>query len=397
MGLSSPSSQDSPPDRMFPSTSISLTLRDQNIIRAPQRTSSLKSPDVGSRVSRHPRLSQHPYKQTESLEIQYQADVLSSSAPLKIFKTRRSGGMETGDREKHRTLGHIANASSKTSTAVDMRGNAFPYGENARPIITGSDCISSRHQNLKNKGANLRLPLLAGSETDATSECSHNSRPSTSMSYVAIDLSGQNQQTQRRLSVRRAVTKAFSNLNNKRKPVLAIEKDSSQDFSQRRILSQSDTSISSSSYSHNVKPPLHDSAISITSDWWQDRSAPNLSTPCDLKPNCERPRVEVLNRHVRECSDELRVKPLSPIPSGSHAASLLESNHSPSLCRDEPPASAILRVRLAVKPELKRAEFLSEETVWAAVQIHGEIVYQTPSTTSTSSRSLAVGVILDNS
>jgi hypothetical protein len=407
MGLLNPSPQDSSPDRPFHPTPISLTLRDQNIIRAPLRTSSLKLPTIGLRVSKHAKLSHCPYSQTKSPEILSQSNVLPRDAPLKVFKTRNSGGMVTSDIARYGTPGQIANASSRAGTAMDVHEKIFRRGENTGPLVTGSDCVSSNHQLLKNRSAHSWLPNLASSETDVTSESSLDSRPSTSMSSISIDPRGQNQQPQRHHSVRRVVTKAFSNLSKKKKSAVPVEKDLAHDFGQRRTLSQSDTSISFSSCSHDVKLPPRDSAISVTSDIWQDRFSPILSPLRALKSYCEIPRAEELDIPVRKRSDGLCVKPISPTlivhtpaspsPPGSSITSQFTSGHSHPHRRDEPPPSAVLRVRLAVKPELKRAEFLSKETVWAAVQIHGEMVHRIPPAKSNPLPSLAVAVILDNS
>jgi hypothetical protein len=405
MGRSDRSAQDSPPDRAANSASISLTLRDQNIIRAPRRTSSLKLQSISTRVSKPPNPTHLPCRKAGSSEVLGWTKITTAESPLKVCKTRNTGALATTEQAKDGARGQSTKSSLKTAITQEVLGKLSHRRENIRPPVTGSDCVSSQYRILKN--SEPRLLIQSSSETDVTSNHSQTSRPSTSTSYLDTGPAVQNQQLQRRNSVRHAVTKAFANLNKKKRVADEVQNDSFETLSNLQILSQSYPSICTSSYSRDVSLPLRDSAISMIGDVWHDQSSSNLYTLITAKIEGETSRREEATLPARRYSDDIYIEPLSPVLRVQHESPpTLSRLNTPVLSEavsclthvlDEPPLSAILRVRLAVKPELKQVDLFSQETVWCAVQMHGEMAYQTTSGEPTSLASLALAVILDNS
>jgi hypothetical protein len=398
MGRSNSRSEDSPPDSKWHSAPISLTIRDQNIIRAPRRTSSLRSPSItGLLDSNPPKPSHFLSKKAENTN---QSKKSSHTLPLQVSKTRRQSVQEENSSRKdgRSEIRQVANFSIKPNTPIELHESISRNYEIVCPQVRECDAVSSKHDVQKNTTS--RPVMTASSETELQT-----SQPSTSTSYIASD-TGENQRPQRRHSVRRAVTNAFANLNIKRRTNLAFQHDSLGHLARSRFSSQSDTSICSS-FSKDAAVPLGNSAISMVGKTWNDYSPPNLSLPhiattMDDTPRLRGHKVTLNHQH----SENLCVEPPSLLPEENVAppplakrfntGSTMESSLFPLTCRDNPLPSAVLRVRLAVKPEFKEVELFSEEMVWATVQIHGEMAYQTAPQTS-ALPSLALAVVLDNS
>jgi hypothetical protein len=268
-----------------------LTVRDQNIIRLPRRTSSLRCPPLEVSKAR--------------------------TSPLKIAKTRAPATMATSD---------IYNSHTNTSTAIT---NGL------------TDTIIPIHH------------------------------------------------PQRRASVRRVVTKAFSTKNKKKRVASSGEHVYTHGVEPAHLpLRITDTSHRPSKLPTSDFPPLRDSAICMATELWDDIFTPQ-APPGFLNPEHSTPFLSQRKYVEQHDSDGYSNNVFSPIrkeessghnredyPSQTSAISNTSIHFvPPTFAVSNRKNPGILCVILIVKPKVIKAELFSEETIWVAIQIRGEISY----------------------
>jgi hypothetical protein len=372
--------------------SISLTVRDLNVVRPPQRTSSLKSSPTVRSNRKKPSQPSKINSSKQPKNAGQQQTPLSGSF-LKVAKTRLNTESALPTKYKGNVFGKLDNASAHGFVSEDLS-----WGRD-------SDHDTSNSYDINNN--ELSPSANSNSSLHIDSGCSSTSRPSTALSHSATT-SVSRQPHYRRESVRRAVTKAFSTLNRKkRNGRSALPKtDHEVKFSWPVSTSNSSAHCCEDNF---VRIESHDSAVCIVGD---TKYPPSIDGAHDVEstrtalPSSSGAKGHVSTKRTppetsfaaylrsegfRESSESLLSQPGPPeTPSPQARNRQLDVRK-----RDEP---ATLRVRLAAKAELKEASFTSENAIWAIVQLHGEVSQATSRSSSPNAeRSIAIAIVLDNS
>ncbi|KAF2436531.1 hypothetical protein EJ08DRAFT_644867 [Tothia fuscella] len=220
-------------------------------------------------------------------------------------------------------------------------------------------------------------------------------RPQTSEVTLSsiTSTSVQSPQHNRRASVRRVVTKAFSTRNNKKKRAAVTSQGGTDDSGHlsSKTQSNSNTLIRSSESLTDTLPNLRDSTINIRNGLWFDACSPH--TPPDLFTSKLSSPLPLWAEHFgKRDSEGCSLQQVTPLANREHArpykgpylTPIRSHNHSPIQSSRSTSASTeispgVLRLRLVIQPRVDMADAFSEEIVWVAVHIHGELSHHEPS------------------
>ncbi|QDS67915.1 hypothetical protein FKW77_008507 [Venturia effusa] len=374
---------------------ISLTVRNPNIIQPPQRTSSLKS----SPVVRSARRKTFRVQESETIVQPKKLEQRHQIAPgslLKVAKTRPGTENATSSQHSKETiLGKLPNVSVHSLLSED-----FGWWR-------GSELGILRGNSFRSHALNASPKLLSRSKADK--ECISHSRSSTAMSH-STDSSIPHQLHHRRDSVRRTVTKVFSTLNRRKKTGRSERTKSSPE--PETGWHASVPTLTSTVHAKNERNSLDvrdsgvflmdDTAYLPAFDGAQDtddpRTANHQSPEKGNSPSYNSsPPNSFSASSIRSQDFQESSEGLFPRSKRSQHSSP-QFGYQPRLVvreRSQPPT---LRVRLTTKAELREANLTSEDTIWALIQVHGEVtgIGSQPCDAEIET-SIAIAVILDNS
>jgi hypothetical protein len=372
---------------------VSLKVRDLNIIRAPQRTSSLKSSPSGHSIVKKPARVVEARHNKLSRNADYHHLPFPGSL-LKVSKTRRNVEGVVSQKEKENIAGRSQDASVLSLTSDDLY---------QKYSVRNLDFGRSQARNVR--ADTQSLTASTSTDIEVGSESSSITYPSTSFSSSSTTYAHR-QPHDRRESVRRAVTKAFSTLNRKKRNDRSEQAKDPQEIETGGLLSISACSTSSFG-DESVHGGAHDSGIDMVSDQLSlltmdhpEDSLGSQTTPCTSSGAAASTRetrspqngsLGSLSRpeYYGEDSDSS----LSPPVWNNRLLAQVSERRLKGHSRCMP---STLRLRLTAKAELKEANLTSEDALWAVIQIHGE-VSPIPAFESDINTGIAVAIILDNS
>lgn len=341
---------------------VSLSVRDQNILRPPRRSSSLRAAAIGLKKGLSSQQTSKPVLKASN-----------SCSSLRVGKTRVKVAPSTLS-----TINHEPEDELEQRPSYDA-GSDDALSEFLDPIISSTNRHSlpiSQTSQPAYCGSRYDGPSTGSTETVVGSECHGNRQSSAS----TLDT------TQSKHSAKRLFSKMMTSMHKRRPPVQSqVADDAIEDWRQQtlpRAVRASEGSLETQIRGLDPNVALRENEIGSTTHHHRistEISAASVSQP-DLLP------------HELGIRDKPAATP--KISSESRITSW-----GTSVDRPEDPTPQLrqpVRIRITARAELGEASLTCKDSLWAMVQIDAEVP-EMPALPQARINSIAVAIVLDNS